>query len=180
MNKTLSIIIFCVSILSLEAFACDSPEKLLGEFIQRDLQGERLSYKTSSQIDQLEVDSQFEPAWDTSVVVTGYQIKSININDNEALATILFKDSWITSTEFRKNNVKDEEVKIHLKKINECWKVSPPFIMPRILPEELLRHYIDLVEEDKKAHAEKSIFIEHEKQIFELRHYIEFINRKDK
>lgn len=174
MNKLINIIITVALLLSVDVFACEMPETTLTEFIQRDLLGERLGYKVSVEIDKLQTNNQFEPAWDASVVVTGYKVKSIKINGDTAVASVLFDNSWNTSTKFDKNNLRDEEVELYLKKINSCWKIDPPFPMPRIYPERLLRHYSDLVEEDKRTYAERDILLEHEKQVDELCQYIRF------
>jgi hypothetical protein len=183
MNKIKPIILVLVSLatlpLSQTAFACDIPEKTITEFIQRDLRGERLSHEVSKEIDKLQTDNQFEPAWDASVVVTDYKIEPIKIDGDIALASVLFNNSWTTSGKFDEGNVIEAHVEIHLKKIHGCWKISPPFTMPRIYPEALLKHFQELIKEDKRTHVEKRILLEHEKQLNALRAYVDYVKRKN-
>ena len=179
MNRGNQILLALTTLLSAAAvFAYDTPDKTVTEFIHRDSRGERLGSKVSEMIDKLQIDNHFEPAWDTSVAITGYLIKSIRMDGEATIASVLFMNSWTTSDDFDMKDVKDEEVEIHLKKTKDCWKISPPFTMPRIFPEVLLKHLEKVVEEDKTTDVGKGFLIDDQKRLDALRQYLSFIERR--
>ena len=179
MNRSNRILFVLAALLSAATvFAYDTPDKTVTEFIQRDSRGERLGSKVSEMIDTLQTDNQFEPAWDTSVATTGYLVKSVKIDGEAAVASVLFMNSWTTSDKFDLKDVKDEEVEVYLKKTKDGWKICPPFTMPRIFPEVLLKHFEKVVEDDNSTEVGKRFLIDDQKRLNALRQYLSFIERR--
>jgi hypothetical protein len=161
-------IIFFTLILSCPIFACETPEKTLIDYLNRDFLGERLNHKSSSRIDKLETDNQFEPAWDTATLTTKYEIKSIKQEGDKAVVIVFFKNAWEIAGKGRFNpgDVKDEIVSVHMVKVNGCWKVGPPFYRPHVQVSSLMRHYKKLIQDAKKA-GEDRAYIEDTKSVLD-------------
>ena len=135
------------------AFAanCDTPEKTAKAYLEYDLQGARLGSDVSANIDKLMTENDFEPAWDVTTLVTGYEIKSIRQKGQEAIIKVLFKNAWQASTTFKPEEIKDELKEIHLKKVKGCWKVEPPFYQPHLYSDSLVKHLEKLIKSDDKT-----------------------------
>ena len=150
--------IFFAFVLSCPVFGGETPEKTLMDYLGHDFLGERLSHKSSSRIDKMETDSQFEPAWDTATLITEYRIKFIKQEGDKAVATVLFKNAWkITGkAKFNPGEVKDEMVNVHMVRVNSCWKVSPPFYQPHVQVLPLIKHYEKLIQDAKHSIADRA------------------------
>jgi len=133
------------------ASECDTPEKTAKTYLRYDLQGARLGSDVSANIDKLMTENRFEPAWDVTTVVTGYEIKSIKQKGQRAVVNILFKNAWQAATTFNPEHIKDELKEIRLKKIRGCWKVAPPFYQPHLYSDSLISHLEKLIKSDDKT-----------------------------
>jgi hypothetical protein len=157
-SKMIMGITFWALVLSFPVFACETPEKTLIDYLSRDFLGERLSHESSSRIDKLETDNQFEPAWDTATLTTKYEIKSIKQEGDKAVATVFFKNAWEIARKgkFDPGNVKDEIINIYMVRVNGCWKVGPPFYCPHVQVSSLIGYYKKLIQDAKKAGADRA------------------------
>lgn len=178
--RKLCFVILVAIVSSSVAFACETPKDILLEYLRRDFHGERLSHEVSAGIDNMQVDADFEPAWDVTTLTTGYEVRSFTQNGNKAIATVLFKNSWETTgnTKLDSAMIKDEIVEIHMMKIGEGWKVSPPFYPPHVNSNVLIEHIQKLVRDAKKGKVDKTYIDDMEselnsihkyKKVFELR-----------
>ena len=136
-------------------FACDTPDETLGTYLKYDYQGDRLSYEVSTNIDKLEEHSEFEPAWDVITLATAYETKSITIKDSEAVATVSYRNAWEISSNFNRESIKDEIIEVHMKKIEGCWKVVPPFYQPHVNPESAIKHFEKLLKDGRLNNLDK-------------------------
>jgi hypothetical protein len=152
---TLSMILFVMG----TAFAspCDTAEKTARDYLQYDLQRARLGSDTSARIEKLMTENRFEPAWDVSTLVTGYEIKSIKQEGQKAVIKVLFKNAWETLRTFKPEEIKDEIKEIHLKKIRGCWKVAPPFYQPHLYSDSLVNHLQKLIKSGAKTAGKDSL-----------------------
>jgi len=138
---------------------CDTPEKTAKAYLDYDLKGERLSSRVSAKIDKLMTENEFEPGWDVSTLVTGYEIKAVTEEGQQAIITVLFKNAWQVSTTFKPKEIKDELNAIHLKNIKGCWRVAPPFYQPHPYSEPYVNHLEELIKSDAKT--AKKDWLEH-------------------
>lgn len=146
---TLIIILFVVG--TTFASDCDPLEKTVKAYLDYDLKGARLSSRVSVKIDKLMTENYFEPGWDVVTLVTGYEIKAITQEGQQAIITVVFKNAWQISTTFRSEDIKDELNAIHLKNIKGCWKVSPPFYQPHLYSDSIVNHLEELIKSDAKT-----------------------------
>lgn len=155
--------IFCFLILVMNlaspVHACETPEKAIAAYLQYDFDGERLGSDVSVHIDKLTA-NQYEPAWDVMTLVTGYQIRSIKQNNDNAVVTVVFNKAWEIARKFKAESIKDEFVNILLIKIKGCWKVGPPFYQPHVSSNTALKHLEKLIEDGRKSKMDNK-FIEY-------------------
>jgi hypothetical protein len=156
------------------AAECDTPEKTAKFFLQYDFEGSRLSSDESARIDDLETDDMHEPGWDISTLTTGYKVKSIKEKGSEATVSVLFGRAWETEEKFEREKVKDQEAELQLRKVDGCWKITPPIYNPHVSATVVLKHFRNLETEASRhpsSQSEKEYLIWVRQQISNFQEY---------